>query len=206
MREKTVVILGAASSYGTAVVEALAGEGMNLVLGGWERDRLEALEKETRERGGQALAIGADLSKRHHAIHLVEAAREGFGGVDALLFMARTPAPSLASLDVGAWERSVDANLKGFLYCLAAALPVMREQGEGCVIFVSFDETEREDPIYAACRAAVRTLLEDMRREFIAEGIRVDEVTLDGQRAAPEDAARAVLRILGEPSSSSNSL
>jgi NAD(P)-dependent dehydrogenase (short-subunit alcohol dehydrogenase family) len=75
---------------------------------------------------------------------------ETFGELDALLFMAAATAPPLGSLDVDdAWERSL--NVRGFIYCLAAALPAMRERGGGRVIATGRkDETTR-----AGSRASV---------------------------------------------------
>lgn len=82
-----------------------------------------------RERG----VVGTHLAKRHHPVHLVEAALEEYGGLDILLFTARATAAPLNSLDLDAWERSIDVNIKGFMYCLAAALPTLGEGEGGCV-------------------------------------------------------------------------
>jgi NAD(P)-dependent dehydrogenase (short-subunit alcohol dehydrogenase family) len=81
--------------------------------------------------GGEALVLGVHLAKRHHPAHLVEAAVETFGGLDALLFMASATAPPLGSLDIDAWERFLDVNVRGFIYCFAAALPAMLKRGGG---------------------------------------------------------------------------
>jgi NADP-dependent 3-hydroxy acid dehydrogenase YdfG len=43
--------------------------------------------------------------------------------------MACATAPPFASLDIDAWERSLDVNVRGFIYCLAAALPAMLKRG-----------------------------------------------------------------------------
>src|SRR5215212_4810891 len=131
---KTAVVLGASNPYGGATARMLAREGANLVLGGRSRDQLEALEREIRVSGGEALVIGTHLAKRHHPAHLVQAAQERFGGVEILLFMAHASAPPLSSLEVEGWERSIDINIKGFLYSLAAALPIMRAGGEGHIV------------------------------------------------------------------------
>lgn len=190
---KTVAVLGASSPHGAATVGALAREGANVALGGRSREKLEALEKEVREAGGQAVVVGVHLAKRHHLVHLMEAAVEAFGGLDVLLFMAHTSAPPLESFDVDAWERSVDVNVKGFLYAVAAALPVMREGDGGLVVYVGAGEPEAPDPLYRAGQAAARTLLRELAREFHAQGVRAGEVYLeDRRRVSPEQCAEAV--------------
>ena len=110
---KTVMVLGGSGPYGDAAARALGREGANLALGGRNRQKLEEQEAEIRARGGEALVLGVHLAKRHHPAHLVEAAVETFGGLDALLFMASASAPPLRSLDVDAWERSLDVNVRG---------------------------------------------------------------------------------------------
>jgi NADP-dependent 3-hydroxy acid dehydrogenase YdfG len=197
---KTAAVLGASGVYGVATARMLGHEGENLVLGGRSRDKLEALEKEITDSGGRALVIGTHLAKRHHPAHLVEAAVEAFCGLDILLFMACVSAPSLGSLDLDAWERSVDVNVKGFLYTLAAALPVMREGGGGHVVSLSVEDQEAADPLYEASRAAVRVILQELNRELSGEGIRASEVRLGSpRRVGPEQCAESVHRLLAEP-------
>lgn len=198
---KTAVVLGASGFYGAATARMLGHEGVNLVLGGRSRDKLEALEKEITDSGGRALVVGTHLAKRHHLDHLMNAAVEGFGGLDALLFMARSSAPPLANLDMDAFDRSVDVNVKGFLYAVAAALPIMREGGGGRVVYLSA-ALEAPDTLYDASQAAVRVLLRELGREFYEEGIRASEVTLsDSLRTDAGRCAEAVCGALTVPDS-----
>jgi NAD(P)-dependent dehydrogenase (short-subunit alcohol dehydrogenase family) len=141
------------------------------------------------------------LAKRHHPAHLVEAAVEAFGGLDALLFMACASAPPLESLDVDAWERSLNVNVRGFIYCLAAALPAMRERGGGHVVVASVESTgHTPDPLLRAWRAAVRTILEELPRELSSDGIQAAEVRLDARRAKdPEESAKPMVSALRDP-------
>lgn len=201
MRGRTAVVLGASSPHGAATVRALACEGLNLALGGRDREKLEALEREVEALGGQAIVVGTHLAKRHHPAHLVQAAIESFGAPDFLLFMAGFTAPPLTSLDVDAWERSLDVNLKGLIYCLAAALPVMREKGEGCVVVLGVEDSQGvPDPLLRACRAAVRAILGELAREFSSEGIRAAEVRGDARSLEnPKNCADAVIRALKDP-------
>jgi NADP-dependent 3-hydroxy acid dehydrogenase YdfG len=198
---KTVMVLGGSSSYGASAARALGREGANVALGGRDRQRLEELEEEVRANGGEVLVLGVHLAKRHHPAHLVEAAVEAFGGLDALLFMASATAPPLGSLDIDAWERSLDVNVRGFIYCLAAALPAMRERGGGRVVVAGVEDTGgTRDPLLRAWRAAVSTILEELSRELSADEIRTVEVRLDAQQAQdPEECAKTIIRALKDP-------
>ena len=189
---KTVMLLGGSGPYGAAAARALGREGANVALGGRDRQRLEELEEEVRARGGGALVLGVHLAKRHHPAHLVEAAVETFGGLDILLFMASSAAPPLGSLDIDAWERSLDVNVKGFIYCLAAALPAMLKRGGGRIVVVGVEDAP--DPLLRAWRAAVHTILEELSRELSSDGIRTAEVRLDTRRARdPEECSKTIL-------------
>ena len=195
---KTVMVLGGSGPYGAAATRALGREGANVALGGRDRQKLEELEEQVRAHGGEALVIGVHLAKRHHPAHLVEAAVEAFGGLDALLFMACASAPPFGSLDVDAWERSLDVNVRGFIYCPAAAL---HERGGGRVVVAGIEETGgKMDPLLRACRAAVRTILEELPRGLSFEGIQTAEVRLDTPRAQdPEESAKPIVRALQDP-------
>lgn len=201
---KTVVVLGASSPWGTETVRMLAGAGANLVLGGRSREKLEALEAEVQSLGGRAVVVGVHLAKRHHSEHLAEAAVEAFGGLDALLFMAHASAPSVADLDPDAWERSVDVNVRGFMYSVGAALPAMRDGGGGRVILVSDTSAERRDPLlYGAGRAFARAFLTALGRE----GMNVGEVVIcDTSRTSSEGCAEAVREALVAPSGAAGEL
>jgi NADP-dependent 3-hydroxy acid dehydrogenase YdfG len=197
---KTVVMLGGSAPYGAAAARALGRAGANVALGGRDRQRLEELEEEIRAHGGKALVVGVHLAKRHHPAHLVEAAVETFGALDILLFMASAAAPPLGSLDLDAWERSIDVNVRGFVYCLAAALPAMRERGEGLVVVAGVEDAGgTRDPLLRAWRAAVSTILEEIPRELSADGIGATEVRLNARQARePEECAKTILRALRE--------
>jgi len=173
LRGKTIMVLGGSGRYGAAAARALGREGANVALGGRDRQRLEELEEQIRAHGGGALVVGVHLAKRHHPAHLAEAAVEAFGGLDALLFMACAGAPPLDSLDIDAWERSLDVNVRGFIYSLAAALPAMRECGGGRVVVAGVEETGgASDPLLRAWRTAVRTILEELPRVLSSVGYR----------------------------------
>jgi NAD(P)-dependent dehydrogenase (short-subunit alcohol dehydrogenase family) len=194
---KTAMVLGGSGAYGAATARMLGLEGANVALGGRDREKLEELEAGIHAAGGAALTVGVHLAKRHHPAHLVQAAVEHFGGLDYLLFAARSPAPGLEDPDTGAWETSVDVNFKGFLYCLAAALPAMG--GEGAVLRVDLTDPSSPDPLYEAAGAAARTVLQRLAANPSHPGIRTGVVRLgDPRRADPGACAGAVRRLLLE--------
>lgn len=195
---KTAVVLGASTSYGGAICKRLADRGVNLALGGRSRNELETLQGEISASGGEALVVGMHLAKHHHAAHLVEAALEHYGSLDILLFMAHASAAPLDSLDLGAWERSIDVNIKGFVYCLAASLPALREDGGGRVVVLNVeDPAGAPDPFLRAGQAATRTILEEVHDETLERRVLATEVRSDARALEdPERCAEKVVQAL----------
>lgn len=189
------MVLGASSPCGKKTSRLLASKGVNLALGGRSRDELEALQGEIEASGGRALVVGTHLAKSHHPAHLVEAALEEYGGLDILLFMARASAPPLDSLDLDAWERSIDVNIKGFTYCLAASLPALSADQGGCVAVLNIEDSAPPDPFLRAGQAAVRTILGDIGS--FSEEIHAAEILTEAHTENnPERCAEKIAQVL----------
>jgi NADP-dependent 3-hydroxy acid dehydrogenase YdfG len=135
---KVVVITGASSGLGEATAKILSAQGATVVLGARRQDRIQTLAKELTAGGGKALAVATDVADRQQVKKLVDAAVEAYGRVDVMINNAGLmPQALLERLQVEEWERMIDVNLKGVLYGIAAALPIMKQQRSGHFINVS---------------------------------------------------------------------
>jgi NAD(P)-dependent dehydrogenase (short-subunit alcohol dehydrogenase family) len=95
---------------------------------------------------------------------------------------------------------SVGVTGRGFIYCLAAALPTMLERGGGRIVVVGVEDAR--DPLLRAWRAAVRTILEELSRELSSDGIHTAEVRLDTRQARdPEECSNTIVHALKDPAS-----
>src|SRR5256712_3801166 len=173
---KVVVITGASSGLGKATARLLSAQGASVVLGARRVDRLQSLANELTGRGGKALAVATDVTHRDQVKRLVDAAVQTFGRVDVMInnagIMPRAP---LERLTIDDWNRTIDINIKGVLYGIAAALPHMKKQKSGHMIFVSSVAGHKIGPdfaVYAATKHAVRALAEGFRQEVKPYNIR----------------------------------
>lgn len=171
---KVVVITGASSGLGEATARLLAQEGAHVVLGARRLDRLRALAAEI---GLPAdAAIETDVTDREQVKRLVDHAVAAHDRIDVLINNAGLmPHSPLERGRVGDWERMIDANLKGVLYGIAAALPHMTRQKSGHIINVSSVAGHKVRPgsaVYAATKAAVLMLSEGLRQEVKPYNIR----------------------------------
>jgi len=176
IRGKVVVITGASSGLGEAAARLLSAQGATLVLGARRSDRLQSLADELNRDGGKALAVATDVTHRNQVERLVDTAAQKFGRVDVMInnagIMPRAP---LERLTVDDWDRTIDVNIKGVLYGIAAALPYMKQQKFGHMIFVSSVAGHKVGPdfaVYAATKHAVRALAEGFRQEVKPYNIR----------------------------------
>ena len=129
---KVVVITGASSGLGEATAKTLSALGATVVLGARRQDRIQALANELTGSGGKALAVTTDVADRQQVKNLVDAAVKAYGRIDVMINNAGLmPQALLESLQVDEWERMIDVNLKGVLYGIAAALPIMKQQRSG---------------------------------------------------------------------------
>jgi NADP-dependent 3-hydroxy acid dehydrogenase YdfG len=102
------------------------------VLGARRQDRIQSLAGELSAKGGKALAIPTDVTRREQVQRLVDAGVEAYGRVDVMINNAGLmPQAPLERLKVDEWDRMIDVNLKGVLYGIAAALPHMTQQKAG---------------------------------------------------------------------------
>jgi NADP-dependent 3-hydroxy acid dehydrogenase YdfG len=176
IKGKVVVITGASSGLGEAAARLLSAKGANVVLGARRTDRLKSLADEFSRGGRNALAVATDVTDPEQVKRLVDQAVKEFGRVDVMInnagIMPRAP---LERLTIGDWDRTIDVNIKGVLYGVAAALPHMIKRKSGQMIFVSSVAGHKVGPdfaVYAATKHAVRALAEGFRQEVKPYNIR----------------------------------
>lgn len=173
---KVIVITGASSGLGEAAARHLANEGATVVLGARRIERIAALAGEIVGKGGRALALATDVTHREEVQALVDAAVKTYGRIDVMINNAGLmPSSPLERLRVDDWERMIDVNIKGVLYGIAAALPVMQAQKSGHFINVASvagHKVRAGGAVYSATKHAVRVLSEGLRQEVKAYNIR----------------------------------
>lgn len=181
IKDKVIVITGASSGLGLAAARLLSEQGAYVVLGARRSERLQQLADELNHSGLRALAIATDVTVRAEVKNLVDSAVKTFGRVDVMVNNAGImPISALERLKVEDWEQTVDVNLKGVLYGIAAALPHMQRQMSGHFVNVSSVAGHKimgNGAVYSATKHAVRALSEGLRQEVKPWNIRTTIVS-----------------------------
>jgi NADP-dependent 3-hydroxy acid dehydrogenase YdfG len=178
---KVVVITGASSGLGEAAARLLSAQGAKVVLGARRVERLQTLAEELNQSGGKALAIPTDVTEFDQVKRLVDAAVQTYGRIDVIINNAGLmPLSLLERLKVDDWNRTIDVNIKGVLYGIAAALPYMKEQKSGHIVNVSSVAGHKVHPgnaVYAATKHAVRAISEGLRQEVKPYNLRTTVIS-----------------------------
>jgi NADP-dependent 3-hydroxy acid dehydrogenase YdfG len=176
-----IAITGASSGIGAAAAQVLAARGARVVLGARRLQRLETLASELRTAGGIANAQMLDVTQRTSVEHFIEQTVALHERIDVLINNAGVmPLSRMDVLEVGQWERTIDVNVKGVLYGIAAALPRMRAQGSGHIINIASIGAHRSYPgaaVYCASKFAVWAISDSLRQELVDDGVRVTTIS-----------------------------
>ena len=118
------LVTGASSGIGEATALALARLGSSVAIVARRRDRLEQLAAQITDAGGNALAIEADVGSRDDAQAAVKRTVDELGRLDTLVNNAGVMLLGpVQDAPIEEWERMLEVNVAGLLYCAHAALP-----------------------------------------------------------------------------------
>lgn len=169
IERKIIAITGASSGIGEATAKVLAAAGARIVIGARRADRLEKLAGEITAKGGMVRLRKLDVTDRSDVEAFAGFARSEFGRLDVIINNAGVmPLSPLDTLKVDEWDQMIDVNIKGVLYGIAAALPIMKAQGSGQIINLSSIGGHSVSPtaaVYCATKFAVRAISDGLRQE-----------------------------------------
>jgi 3-oxoacyl-[acyl-carrier protein] reductase len=138
IRGRTALVTAASKGLGQASALALAAEGVRVGICSRGEPALRETERLIAERGGDVLALVADVTDPAEPERLVEAVAERFGGLDILVANAGGPPPGRAlELDDERIAAAVNANLVTSIRLVRHAVPWMRRSGWGRICLIT---------------------------------------------------------------------
>lgn len=165
---KVAMVTGASSGIGYATALALSKAGAKVAAGARRTDRLESLEKQIG--GGDVMIQKLDVTKKSDCDAFIDAVVKKWGTVDILVNNAGLmPLSFFKNLKVDEWDQMIDVNIKGVLYCTAAAIPHMIAKKSGHIVNISSVAGRVVFPagsVYCATKHAVAAFSEGIRQEL----------------------------------------
>jgi NADP-dependent 3-hydroxy acid dehydrogenase YdfG len=175
------LVTGASSGIGEATAQALAAEGARVAVVARRKDRLEALAE--RIGTGRALVIEADVTEEAQAAAAVEGAVAELGRLDILVNNAGVMLLGpIVDAPVEEWQRMVQLNILGLLYCTHAALPHLLKAADTDprsvadvvnISSVAGRVARLNSGVYNATKHGVGAFSESLRQEVTARHVRV---------------------------------
>lgn len=184
---KTVLITGASRGIGAAIAEAFAAENASVVVNYLQNvQAAEATVAACNARGGNALAVQADVTDPVEARRLVAKTEDVFGKIDVLVHNAFAPFIFSAEqrklfwdLDWDAFQAQIDGSVKAAHGMVQAVLPKMLERAEGTIITIATNLIA--NPLvpyhdYTTAKSALVGFSRNLAMELGPLGIRVNTV------------------------------
>ncbi|GGM21259.1 oxidoreductase [Streptomyces fumigatiscleroticus] len=172
---KTAVVTGGSTGIGLATAARLASEGAHVFITGRRKD---ALDRAVESIGSAVTAVPGDISEPTDLDRLYDAVRDRGRGLDVLFANAgmATLAP-LAQATAEQFDQIFGVNVRGTLLTVQKALPLLND-GAAVILNDSIraDDGREAFGLYAASKAAIRSLGRTWANELKGRGIRVNTV------------------------------
>lgn len=178
LKDRVAVITGGTTGIGFATARRFLDEGAQVVLTGRTQETLDGALAELAA-PDRVLGVRGDVARLQDLDALFEAAKKRFGRIDVLFANAGIArfAP-IEEVDEASFDLQFDVNVKGLYFTVKKALPLM-SRGGAIVLNSSIASSSgmATMSVYAATKAAVRSLARTFSSELGPKGIRVNAVS-----------------------------
>lgn len=201
MKNKNILITGAARRIGASCARYLHDEGCNVFLHyrSSQQEALSLCEELNHKRPGSARALQADLLSMKELKGLAEQASLAWDGIDVLVNNASTFYPSAVSeVTETQWDELLGSNLKAPFFLVQALLPSLKAR-RGCIVNIADIHAERglkAFPVYSIAKAGLVAMTRILAKELGPE-VRVNAVSpgaiLWPENGVPESAKQEIV-------------
>lgn len=177
---RAALVTGASSGLGRQFARALARAGATVALAARRTDRLDALAKEIKDGGGDAVAVAMDVTDPASIKPAFDKAQAALGPIKVLVNNAGVPSGSwFLKTDEDEWRTVLDVNLDGVFRVGQEAARRMKASGGGSIINIAsiagYMPLKTLAP-YCTSKAAVIQLTKVMALELARDNIRVNGI------------------------------
>src|SRR5690625_3849649 len=176
---KIALVSGASRGIGEAVAKLLAAHGAHVITSSRRAEACETVAANIRAAGGQASAFACHVGEMDQIDAIVEHVQQTHSRLDILVNNAAANPyfGHILDTDLGAFEKTVEVNIRGYFFMSAKFGQMMREQGSGTIINTASVNGIRPGAmqgIYSITKAAVINMTKAFAKECGPLGIRVN--------------------------------
>lgn len=195
LKDKRVLVTGAAGGLGRAFAEGFAAAGARVIVADLNELGAQDTVRAIKAAGGQAHAEKVDVTNAQSCAALADFAQNTLGGLDVLINNAAIYAglerKAFTDIDEAVWDKVMAVNVKGVWQMTRAVTPLMKTAGAGAIVNVASATVFSGSPqwmhyvaskgaVIAMTRALARELGDDnIRANVIAPGFTLTEASLD---------------------------
>src|ERR1700691_232816 len=180
LRDKVVIVTGAASGIGRATAALFAREGARLVLNDIDRKSLDTVAAQLGK--AENRTVVGDIALEDTARHLAQEAISAFGRIDVLVNNAGIHfLKDVTDMSVEEWDRLMDINLKSMFLCCKHVIPYMLERKKGAIVnlasissFIGQEMDGASTFAYNITKAGALQLTKSLATRYASDGIRVN--------------------------------
>lgn len=194
---KTALITGGTTGIGLATAKLFMQEGARVAVIGQDPGRVAQAAQEL---GEGVIVLRADVSSRPDMAAAAARVQQAFGKLDVVFANAGIAQPMpFSDVDEHHIDSQLDVNFKGVIYTVQSMLALMNNPS--CIVLTSTTMIEKGVAgmsVYAATKAAVRSLARTLSAEFAPRGVRVNaispgliETPIYGKLGLPPEAVQA---------------
>jgi len=178
---RTALVTGASRGIGESIAHLLAAQGAHVICTSRKVEACEAVAEAIRAAGGSAEARAVHIGDPA-AIEALFAALDAEGKIVSLLVNNAAANPyfgPMLDMDLVAYEKTVEVNLRGYFWATVQAAKRMAKAGGGSVVNVASVNAKRPAPgqgIYSMTKAGIVNMTEGFAKELAAQKVRVNAV------------------------------
>lgn len=176
---KLALVTGASRGIGESIARTLAANGAEVIISSRKAEGCEAVAQKITDDGGKAQAMPCHIGDMEQIEYLFQRIREQYGRLDILVNNAAANPyfGHILDTDPGAFQKTVDVNIRGYFFMSVEGGKLMRENGGGVILNTASVNGVIPGPmqgIYSITKAAVISMTQAFARECADAGIRVN--------------------------------
>ena len=157
---KIALVTGASRGIGESIAKLFAEQGAHVIVSSRKADSCDDVVAAITQAGGSAETMACHIGDMDNVVATFEAIKEKHGKLDILVNNAAANPyfGHILDTDLGAFNKTVDVNIRGYFFMSAEAGKLMRDNGGGCIIntaSINGLQPGAKQGIYSISKAAV---------------------------------------------------